>query len=456
MRLNRDILITDIIRHQTVFFSLLDYIDKFDGALEIPENLYMRLYRDSIEKDQDQNVPTRLSIDSLTENGVFIHNDKNMGTITIEKVIVDVLRFLDTKRSKELTSVELEQLRKRTYSLTCDIRKMDSESDAFTDSMASLNLLLSEVHSKVKENVAGLHTQVGEIGKDYQSYDSGNGEVSVVDLYERVTHLYRKYVLPCYEFIDPALEMKQTLSFSQSMQSLIQYLAEDESMLSQSNRLQYRFSAISSYYKDLGGLVKRLEQFSSFLEHDRMQFIAVEKAFTTLMDNMTSLRHGMKKNRLLTPTSEFFKSLTIFDGLQSQKLKYSVKSNWDTHISAMKFKEFLSILSSKEIEKKSDINISQHSSLENRDEDRLKAISKLLFSSQLPEHVPDLHSFLFQKLKEQLQDFWLGDVLLGIQEIYPVIDDQNVAHTRDRERLEYGKYYLEYLVITTSKVQNYV
>ena len=211
-----------------MFFRLLDYIDKFDGSLEIPENLYMRLYRDSIEKDQDQNVPLRLSIDSLTENGVFIHNDKNMGTITIEKVIVDVLRFLDTKRSKELTSVELEQLRKRTYSLTCDIRKMDSSLTRLQTQWLP-KFIIERGPFQGKENVAGLHTQVGEIGKDYKSYDSGNGEVSVVDLYERVTNLYRKYVLPCYEFIDPALEMKQTLSFSQSMQSLIYYLAEDES-----------------------------------------------------------------------------------------------------------------------------------------------------------------------------------------------------------------------------------
>ncbi|WP_417439891.1 hypothetical protein [Idiomarina abyssalis] len=449
-------MITDIIRHQRVFFSLLDYIDTQDGSLEFPENLYMHLYRENIAGDNDRNVPARLSIDSLIENGVFIHNDKNTGYITVEKIIVDLLRFLDIKRSKELTSVDLEQLRKRTYDLTLEIKVAETNSDKFVDLMASLNMLLNEVHSSVKENVAGLHAQVGEIAKDYKAFDSGSGKISVFDLYERVTALYRKYVLPCFEFIDPAMQMKQTLSFSQSIQSLIKHLAKERSMISQSNMLQYRFSAISSYYKDLGSLVKRLEQFSGFLERDRTQFMAVEKAFTVLMENVAPLRHGMVRNRFITSSFDFFEHITAFDGLRSQKAKYSAKEDWETNRTSIRFKEYLSLLDTTELPEKKRKDITYHPAIQNSDEKRLMTISRLLFEVDMPEIIPDIHIYLLNILRDKLDDFWLGDVLLGLQEMYPVIDEHEISYLKQKQFAEYGSYYLEYLVISFKEVKIHV
>ena len=56
MKLHRDILIQAIIKHQKVFFRLLDHIDKSDGALEVPESLYIRDYNNFICNDEDENI----------------------------------------------------------------------------------------------------------------------------------------------------------------------------------------------------------------------------------------------------------------------------------------------------------------------------------------------------------------------------------------------------------------
>jgi len=61
MRLNRDVLITGIVRHQNVFFALLDHIDKNDGSLEFPEFLYLNLYSKVICEDSTPNIQTHLS-----------------------------------------------------------------------------------------------------------------------------------------------------------------------------------------------------------------------------------------------------------------------------------------------------------------------------------------------------------------------------------------------------------
>jgi len=91
MRLNRDVLIGSIIEHQHVFFCLLDYIDNNDGALEVPEQLYLHYYNNDICEHENDDGQFHLSISSLIDNGVFIHHDKSSGVITLERVVVDLL-----------------------------------------------------------------------------------------------------------------------------------------------------------------------------------------------------------------------------------------------------------------------------------------------------------------------------------------------------------------------------
>ena len=111
MKLNRDVLVRAIIKHQHAFFKLLDHIDKQDGSSEVPEHLYITVYNNIICLDPDDPSQDHLTVSSLIDNGVFIHNDKNTGMITLERVIVDLLRFLDVNRAKELTKTDFENLR---------------------------------------------------------------------------------------------------------------------------------------------------------------------------------------------------------------------------------------------------------------------------------------------------------------------------------------------------------
>ena len=249
MKLNRDVLVTAIIKYQETFFKLLDYIDNHDGSLEFPEHLYINLYNNEICSNcDDNNIPYHFSVTSLIENGVFIHNDKNTGMITIERVIVDLLRFIDIKRAKELTHFDFEHLRKRTVDITREVEGFDPNSQDYQDAIASFNGLMSEIHSKIKENVSGLTAQIESIAKDYKLYDAGASDVSVFDLYDKVTTLYTRYVLPCYEFINPKMEMVRTKTFSKAVQDLIEYHSEASlKRYKMANAIQFRKTAITSY-----------------------------------------------------------------------------------------------------------------------------------------------------------------------------------------------------------------
>lgn len=452
MKLNRDVLVTAIVKYQGAFFKLLDYIHNHDGSLEFPEYLYINLYNNEICKnDDDNNTHHHLSITSLVENGIFIHNDKNTGMITIERVIVDLLRFLDIKRTKELSYFDFEQLRKRIVDITHEVQTFDVDSQNYHDAMTSFNGLMSEIHSKIKENVNGLTAQVESIAKDYKLYDSGSTDVSVFDLYEKVTFLYIRYVLPCYEFINPEMEMVRTKTFSKAVQGLIEYHSElGLAQYKTANSIQFRKTAITSYYKNIALLARKLEQFSSRLENDRSYFLAIESTFSELMDCIISLRHGKQRNKYLAKDVAIFTKFTTLDGLSDRKSKYSTRLNFDKPVLRLRFKEYLTLVDETHIKEKKkpltpippEILIGQ---------DRKVLISRLLYKIKLPEYILDVQLFIYDFLKEKLLNFSLTDVLFGVEVLLPRLDQNKVTSSFNRNRLIDENYFFDYIILKFEK-----
>ncbi|PHS59775.1 MAG: hypothetical protein COB00_17415 [Alcanivorax sp.] len=447
MRLNRDVIIHGIIKHQSSFLALLDCIDNNDGIPEVPEKLYIDLYSRQICEDDDTNIHAQLSLNTLLQNGIFIHHDKNAGVISVSDVIIKMLRFIDVKRARELNRHDLEDLRQRVSDfvdklLGCAYQDDDDTEDLF----ASFYRLLSEIHSKIKENVSALDAQVDKISLQYKEFNSGTDSTSVFELYDRVTELYDRYVLPCYEFIDPYMEMKGKKTLSQSVNELINYLATVPSKLNASNKLQYRFTAISSYYKDIGSLVRKLKQYSMYLEQDRERFIAIENAFNALMGDLVPLRHGKQKYKYLTPSASVFRSLSTLDGLREHKSSHAPKLNWVEERTRLRFKEYLNLLERTKLQS-NNIIVKPLPAEVRVEEERQIQIANLIAQTTLPATIYDLHEFIFELLCSSLENFWLGDVLFGLQELMPYTRQDLLKYDQERCRKIYGEYYLDHLRI---------
>lgn len=447
VRLNRDVIINAIIKHQYSFLKLLDFIDKQEGVPEIPEKLYIDLYIQYICEDDDPNVHAQLSLKSLLENGVFIHHDKNSGSISISDVVINLLRFVDVKRARELTHYELENLRQLVSDYTDKLLTLSIQSSQDTkDLNGSFYRLLSEIHSKIKENVSALSAQVNKVSQQYTDFNAGNSSTSVFELYDCVTELYGRYVLPCYEFIDPFMEMKGKRTFTQSIKMLIEHLATTPNGLHASNRLQYRFTAISSYYKDIGALVRKLKQYSTYLAKDRDRFIAIENAYAVLMDDLVPLRHGKQKNKYLTPYASLFQTLTILDGLREHTSNHAPRFNWFDGKTALRFKEYLALLNNSD--QKATVGSIKPLPADIRlEEDRQIEIAKLIAQTELPERIEDLHAYILELLSTHLSKFWLGDVLFGLQEFMPHAAQETFIYSEDKRRQQDANYYLNYLNI---------
>jgi hypothetical protein len=214
-------------------------------------------------------------------------------------------------------------------------------SQDFNEGLSTFNNLMSEIHSRVKENVNALTAQVDSLASEYKLYSAGATEIGVFNLYEKVSSLYHRFVLPCFEFIDPSMEMIKTQSFSKAVDSLIEFYSSDDiNIKGMANRLQLRKTAISSYYKDIADLARKLEQFSNHLEKDRDNFLALDNAYNQLMDSIVRLRHGRKKNKYLAANADVFSNHTVFDGLSSHRSKFDAKLKWDNERTKLRFKAY--------------------------------------------------------------------------------------------------------------------
>jgi len=448
VKLNREILIGAIIRHQKVFFNMLDYIDQHDGSLEIPEQLYINDYNRIICMGEGSDE-LYLNIPTLVENGVFIHHDKNSGMITVERVIIDLLRFLDIKRAKELTDADFEQMRAQLVSAVNHVMAQPLDSQPYIDALSTFNNLMSEIHSKVKENVYALTAQVDSLAQEYKLYDSGSQQVNVSDLYNKVSDLYDRFVLPCYEFINPSMDMVQTESFSKSVQTLSDYYAFGEiKRYDMANKIQLKKTVITSYYKDIALLTKKLEQFSSHLKKDRSYFLAMESAYSELLNSIIPLRHGRKKNKYLTVDSNVFNNHKVLDGLSSQKYKFSKRLTWDNQ-TKLRFKEYLVTVQEKDIRPKNTV-LRPLAAANKLDQNRLMLISKILYAAPNQTNIPNVHEFIFKLLNEALEDFSLLDILYGIEAILPMYKTK-LPSKPAQYKMDDGIHYLDYLQIEYKK-----
>ena len=168
------------------------------------------------------------------------------------------------------------------------------------------------------------------------------------------------------------------------------------------------------------------------------------------MDDIIPLRHGKQRNKYLMPDAAIFEKFTALDGLTKRKSKYSKRLNWNIETTKLRFKEYLAVINENHIKERHkvlnpltpEISISQ---------DRQILISKLLYSTKIPEYISNIHFFIYNKLKEDLDNFELADVLFGLEAFIPMLDHDRVIPTFNRHRLTDENYFLDYIELKLMK-----
>mgnify|MGYP000624352279 CR=1 FL=1 len=452
MKLQRDVLITSMLKYQDAFLSLLDYINQRDndGAYAVPTQLYHLQYTRAIipkaKANNDQNAIKHLSVDSLLENGVFLKNEKQSGMLVMQSVIVDLLRFIDVKRARELNRKDFELMRANLEESVRQVTNSQVDSDDYRDAMLSYHEVMNGVHSKIKENAERLGVKVDELATEYKALnnDVPDAAINVNTLYDKVNHLYSRYVLPCFEFLNATpLVAKDT--FSDAVDAIIDWHdALGGKHAATAQKIGFAKTAISSYYKDVSEFERKLKQYSNSLEADRRSFIALEAAYTQLMESIEERRHGLGRGFKLSSDSLVFSHFSSLDGLLSQRFKQKLK--WEGVRSVRRLKEYLHHLESIEVDSADNSlkPVPAHISLES---DRQEQIGKRVLKIEMPDKSMDVHHELHSILSKELDDYSLMDLLFALESFVPLNMDKIIWFEADAKRVDDGTYYLTYLPI---------
>lgn len=442
MKFNPDVIMMAIIDQKKHFLRFVDYINEHSTGGEFPSNLYAEYYERFVRPNE--RYVQILSLETLVDNG-FFQDFPSTGQVVLVKPILDILSFLDTKRSQQLVNAEFEDMRKRTVSFVEQIQYADVGSDQQNELINTFKNLLSEIHSKVQQNTKSLQERVIEFSIEYKRYEAGISAMTISDLYAQVNQVFHRNVKPFLDFTttDQILRKK---SFHEAMTEVMEYF-EQQGQTEFAYRLSYRLTAITSYYKDVLEISEKIRRYLDQLGKDKSSYLAIENAFAKLMNEMEPLRHGGTKHTRLRSNAAFFRDLLVMDGLANHKNKYSAKLKMKPEGNEFLFSLYLERLRSEPIQVKRIQNRVPLARTIRLDETRKTEIMKLVSKLKFPMMIDDIYFYLHEILGKLLSDYSLKDILFGLELMMPMLRDSKLQSVGLRGRLEDDRHYFEYSVI---------
>lgn len=452
MKFNRDLVIKAIIDEKSHFLRFIDYINEHHSGGEFPKILYIEFFERHIRKQAKYDVSKAnliqlLSLESLIDNHIFA-DFPSTGQLVLNKTVLDLLGFLDTKRSRQLVNAQFEEMRKRTVAVANDIQHAEMGSQAYREFVLNFKLLLNEIHSKVQENCMVLQSRLESFAEEYRLFEQGESQLTIQDLYTEVNQLFLRNVKPFLDFTSTD-QILSVQSFHEAVSSIIDFF-EGQCDIELSYQLSYRLTAITSYYKDIQNISERISRYLHQIGQDRSSYLAIENAFAELINALEPLRHGGAKNIKLKPDAEFFHNLTVLDGLADHKKKYQAKLNLEPEKSLFPFEYYLERLYSKPYKETQIIERVALPKTIRLEEARKRLIMNFMANLSLPDQIEDIYLYIHQQLQQHLNDYSLKDVLFGLEMLLPLLRSDFKGQQK-RGRVEDAQYFLEYSVLSWQK-----
>ena len=452
-KLNRDKIIQAIIEEKYSFFNFLDYINDHDSGGEIPQKLYQQFYVQEIINNRVKHDSSKayllqvFDVRSMIENGIF-YEIRSTGHYAFNNLILDLLNFLDTKRSKQLFDAQFDHLRKSTRDYCNLITSLPVGTEDQIEAISGFRGLLNEIDSKVRENTCVLQGKVEAFAAEYTRYEAGSSTLSINDLFIKVDNLFHRNVKPFLDFTTTE-KIVTSGSFAEAMSSIISYF-DDQENVDLARSLSFRKTAITSYYKDIRKTSDTLQVYLDQLGKDKSDYLTIENAYAKLIESLELLRHGGAKNIKLKPDAQFFKELTVFDGLSTHKQKYATRLNLQPEGNLDRFEWHLERLQSKPLLKKVEIKKplpgNSYVGL-----DRKVMIAQFVYKISIPSTMDDVVDILHSILLDRLPNYSLTDFLYALEVWLPRLKGFTQG-TNGRGLITDENYYFDYSVLKYEKV----
>lgn len=408
-----------MIEHKEVFLKLIDHIDRQGGPDEVPIQLYHQLVRALLDYQSDveqKRLCAIFDLENLRRADLVIEIDLNRGVFVLASFVVDMFRHFDRRRLRELSSAQLEDLRRcllesleklRRTSLLPGDRQFDEQLELLRDH-------IRYTQAKMRDNVSSLQGQAERLSEMVEQMDLGDLEQSrqASMALEQINQIYQHHVLPTLQFLNERESLKEGQPALTSLGDIsIMFLNAGLPQLSQ--QLKYASASIRSYASDVEKIRRSLERYVRQNARQRLQYNAIETAFYELLQATRSLQDGSLKNNVLRSDEPVFRLGQMFSGLRA--VRYSSRLEWHGHDQRLYFAEFLRVRVDQLRQQNKAPRVaeldaeSEH--FERHQQYRKETIRELVRVWVSPDVCDDLHKVLHDYLQQALPDYQLGDLL---------------------------------------------
>lgn len=365
---NSDQTIIAILNNKALFFRLMDHAlaDYKNHALEFTISDYDALLVATTKGFNDterRRLFDTLSIDNLERNGLLNYADRRTGRFRLQDFILQMLQHLDSKRLRELSSAELNQLMKQLeecYRQVSDTQVMwIAGDDNFEELVSSVYSSLQHIASKLKSNVRALKGQTERLATivDEKSYIDLERSDQVRVALNEILRIHERHVTPTLQFLDERLDIRRarTELFGETapMALLKKIIARFEERkltdhVAKLQRIQFHILAMG---REIGDIAKGLDSYVKYAEAERRRYNRTEQLYNALRGAVEEKQTGLLRDFMLRPDHPVFASARPLGGLKSFLRAQSANVNWPKSEGSFALNEILRVRLEAELNK---------------------------------------------------------------------------------------------------------
>jgi len=328
-----DISFISLIENKQVIYAVVDYMDHHNTEL-VDEAVYIQAVRNLIQsktrKTEQQRLAKTFDLDNLISAGLVIEVDKATRHILFHSAVIEVFRLFDSKRLRELSNADLEELSARLDNAKEGLLKhINGDTEDLDEQIELVFLLLSEISSKLQTNTRSLQSKAQNLA---ETIDAASDLTLLEDVRHKhqtlaeIQKIYHRNILPMLEFLNEYEQIKGLSPLKKI--TAIHNIFDDFSYTDEAYRVQQYKIGITTHYKTIESISHLLERYSRQEKLYRQQYNCIESAYQLIMDSAAQLCDGKLNTQYFNGDNNVFTQSNSFYGLKHYRAAQKGLINW--------------------------------------------------------------------------------------------------------------------------------
>lgn len=420
-----DLSLISLIENKQVIYAVVDYMDNHSTEL-VDETVYIQAVRQLIKsksrKTEQQRLAKTFDLDNLISAGLVIEVDKATRNILFHSAVIEVFRLFDSKRLRELTNADLEELSARLDNAGEGLLKhISGATEDLDEHIEMVFLLLSEISSKLQTNTRSLQSKAQNLAEAIDAaIDTGTDSSLLKDIRQKhqtlaeIQKIYQRNILPMLEFLNEYEQIKGLSPLKKI--TAIHNIFNDFAYTDEAYRVQQYKIAITTHYKIIESISQLLERYSRQEKLYRQQYDSIETAYLLLLESAAQLSDGKLNTQYFHDEDPVFNHSDEFYGLKHYRAAQRSLINWADINHRAYLDEYLLNAQQRQLDES---ELAKAQSLLQHDEQlekwqtqqHKKEIQNFIACLKINPPIDDIYIEILSQLRETIEQADLSDVL---------------------------------------------